>query len=110
MVLSNAICEAAKRGDTAAIQAWFSTGTRDLDDEDQYGYALLYLAAYCGRCETIRVLLAHGAGVNATNRSGTTALSGATLWGKLDAAVLLLDRGAQIDLPDNSGWTPLTSL
>ena len=37
MVLSAALKDAAKNGDTAAIQEWFSTGTRDIDDRDQDG-------------------------------------------------------------------------
>jgi hypothetical protein len=100
---------AAERGDTAAIQEWFSSGTRDPDDTDEYGATLLYWAAREGHCETMRFLLDHGASVNATGGVGCTALSGAAYWGKHDAAVLLLDRGAQIDLADNRGCTPLIS-
>ena len=105
MVLSAEIIRAAKFGDTAAIQGWFSTG--DPDERGVYGRTLLYVAALYGHCDTMRFLLGHGASVDATNDYGETPLSAVAYDGKHDAAVLLLDRGAQIDLADNFGRTPL---
>jgi hypothetical protein len=107
MVLPESIVDAAKRGDTAAIQEWFSTGLKDPDERTQGGIPLLYCVAFKGHCETMRVLLAHGASVDATNSHGCTPLIETAYNGKHDAAVVLLDRGAQIDLPDNDGWSPL---
>jgi len=106
MVLPHEIRVAACTGDTAAIQDWFSSGTRDLDDRDQYGDTLLHWAAYKGRCDTMRFLLDHGASMDITINGGTP-LSDAVSYGRHDAAVLLLDRGAQIDFRDRAGWTPL---
>jgi hypothetical protein len=94
-------------GDTATIQEWFSSGTRDLDASDEHGNTILYAAAHNGHCDTMRFLLDHGASVDATSHSGVTPLFSAAHRRKHDAAVLLLDRGAQIDLPDNDGWSPL---
>jgi hypothetical protein len=107
MVLSEEIRVAAFRGDTAAIQEWFETGSRDPDDGDQYGNTLLHLAARNGHCDTIRFLLGHGASLNVVNSFGNTPLRGAAFWGQHDAAVVLLDRGALIESRDNGDWTPL---
>jgi hypothetical protein len=107
MAVSLELRKAAERGDTAAIQGWLSSGTRDLDEKDAHGLTLLYWAAHNGRCDTMRFLLDRGASVNVTGDFGRTALSGAAWHRQHDAAVLLLDRGAQIDLPDDYGSTPL---
>ena len=103
MVAPNEIQHAVRRGDTAAIQEWFSSGTRDLDESG----AMLYMAAFHGHCETMRFLLDHGASVNFTTSNGQTPLSAAAHTGRYDAAVLLLDRGALIDLANVYGCTPL---
>jgi len=108
MVLPAEICGAARHGDTAAIQEWFSSGTRDPDERDGLGGPLLSWAARNGHCDIMRFLLARGASVNATNIAGWTPLYFVAMMGvRLDAAVLLLDRGAQIDSSDVLGWTPL---
>ena len=107
MVVPSEIIRAAIDGDTAAIQEWYTSGTRDPDERSASGTTLLRKAATYGHCETMRFLLDHGASVNVTTNSGYTALHAAAFSGRPDAAVLLLDRGAQIDLPDDDGETPL---
>jgi len=102
MVLPLQITRAAQCGDTAAIQQWFSTGTRDPDEKGEDGRPLLFSAAYNGHCDTMRFLLDHGASIHTTSSAGHTPLSGAAIRGKHAAAVLLLDRGAQIDVASNT--------
>ena len=116
MVLPEMISFAAHQGDTKAIEEWFASGTRDPDETGSWMgcKTLLYAAAEGGHCDTMRVILAHGADVNCYAGYNGTALHRATQKSEFDAAVLLLDHGAQIDCRENScsdddyqGCTPL---
>ena len=108
MVLPVELGAAAIGGNTAAIQEWLSTGTRDPDEDDGYrGETLLYKAASRGHIEMIRVILAHGASVNASNTYGMTSLHLAARDGYYATAALLLDRGAQVDARTFLNLTPL---
>jgi ankyrin repeat protein len=102
MVLPKEIVEAAKLGDAAAIQVWFSTGTRDPDERDgtyptTNWNTLLHLAAERGDCDLVRDLLERGATIDAENRHSSRPLHSAAASGRLDAAVLLLERGADLE-------------
>eukprot|EP00953_Heterococcus_sp_UTEX-ZZ885_P012880 7362-Heterococcus_DN1.PRE.3 len=57
--------------------------------------------------ETMRLLLAHGAGVNACNRLGTTPLHSAASSGQFDRAELLIAAGADVLQCDDAGHTAL---
>lgn len=68
----------------------------------------LMLAARDGQVDEIRRLIAEGADVNATNKSGVTALHCAIFFSEnTDAALALLDAGADINAVDKKGWSPL---
>ena len=107
MVLSDKLRDAAYVGINAAIEEWFSTGTRDPNERDAIGRTLLYYAAQNGRMETIRILLANGACVDAPNSGGFTPLHGTAFRGYHAAAGLLLDHGARVDGRTTLGRTPL---
>ena len=53
----------------------------------------------------MRVLLEHGANVDAVNRQEETALHCAARYGHFSTVELLLERGAQRDLADRRGRT-----
>ena len=56
----------------------------------------------------MRIFLDVGkANVNALNDRSWTALHCAALYGRLEAAALLIERGAKINAVDAYGWTPL---
>ena len=89
MVTPAEILTAVREGDTAAIEAWFETGTPDVDETIREG-SFLSFAAIHDRCDVMISLLERGASVNAEDYLGCTPLHEAALSGKLDAAVLLL--------------------
>ena len=57
--------------------------------------------------ETIQLLLAAGADVNAADTQGRTAAHGAALWGLTDVVRFLHENGAKLDVKDKRGFTPL---
>jgi ankyrin repeat protein len=59
--------------------------------------------------ETAQLLLDLGAEVNAGNSYGESAVLGATARGPIPLVQLLLDNGANLEVEDLFGWTPLIS-
>ncbi len=57
--------------------------------------------------EAIRLLMAHGADVNAFNDDGQTALHGAAQRGSIPVINLLLEKGAKVAVKNKRGRTPL---
>ena len=67
----------------------------------------IFAAAEVGDLEALaKLLAAEGADVNATNKSGYTALHLAVRKGQKDAVALLLEKGANVNA-QRRGWTPL---
>ncbi|KAI5816408.1 ankyrin repeat-containing domain protein [Pyronema omphalodes] len=84
------------------------------DAQDCSGYTSLHFAVRFGwhykqgLSETwIKMLLEHGASVDAKNMWTKTPLHLAVILGNLEAARMLLDSGADINIPDNEGRTAL---
>lgn len=67
----------------------------------------LHLAAEFGREDAARVLLAHGAHVDARTQLGDTPLHRAAWYGHPTLVKLLLAHGADVDARDSGGMTPL---
>lgn len=59
------------------------------------------------RVDRIRDLIARGADVNARNYKGQTALHCVARAGFVEIVSLLLDHGAEVDLRDDKGHTPV---
>jgi ankyrin repeat protein len=57
--------------------------------------------------EVIKMCLAHGADVNASNESGDTALHGAAIRGADSVIAFLVEHGARVDVKNKQGRTPL---
>ena len=102
------IKNAAVNGDVSALKLWFSTTRRDPDACDADGWTLLCLAAFYGQVETMRVLLDHGASVNAATDIWSP-LRAAADRGRCQAADLLLDRGADVNARNKYNKSALTS-
>ena len=60
-----------------------------------------------GPTETIRILIAAGAGVNIADRGGRTPLHHASFHGHTDTVRALIAAGADGNIADRDGWTPL---
>jgi ankyrin repeat protein len=98
------IIRAAKNGDVQAVKALIAKDPSLAFREDENGNTPLGLASLYGLIDVAQVLAVNKAVVNATNRSGVTALNSAASGAM---AELLVDKGADVNARDNIGWTPL---
>lgn len=65
------------------------------------------IGAPADRLEAVAIALEHGGDVQATSKSGETALHGAATGGVNEVVELLATHGAQLDAKDKDGTTPL---
>jgi ankyrin repeat protein len=104
-----ALWEGAIQGDTAAMAAALQRGAviDSLDTRtNPNGRRALNWAAWYNRVPAIRFLLAHGASLEARNRTGFTALHHAAEAGSMDAVEALLAAGAYPDSRNALGRQP----
>ncbi|GLG93733.1 Tyrosine-protein kinase Shark [Gryllus bimaculatus] len=71
------------------------------------GHSALHLAAWAGRAEAARALLARGADVAAVDRCGRTPLHLAAEHGQAECVGALVGAGAAVAARDKDEWTPL---
>lgn len=82
-----------------ALLAAFLGGEVNIDARHKlYGFTLLSRAAEQGSAESVRLLLAHGAEIDATTRSGMTPLLLAALNKRSEATALLAAAGAAVGI------------
>ena len=94
---NEALWEAARAGDTAAITAALAKGA-DVNAKSRYDVTALIFAAGSGRLEAVKLLVARGANVNAQDtfyraRAAEMAITN----GHLDVTLYLLQNGAEAD-------------
>ena len=107
--------EAAAIGDRSRVAAALDAHPGHLDSDSPEGFTALALAAHFGHLEVMRLLIDRGADVNrvATHRLAVTPLHAALFGRQVDAALLLIERGANVTLArggtgmKRAGWTPL---
>jgi ankyrin repeat protein len=107
--------EAAAIGDTERVRSLLDENAELLDSFSSEGFTALSLAAHFGRLPTMELLLDRGAGVNVVSRHPieATALVAALFGRRIDAAKLLIERGADVTLRrggrsfPRAGWSPL---
>ncbi|GLA10200.1 hypothetical protein AnigIFM60653_001844 [Aspergillus niger] len=99
----------ALSGDQLRATEGLSEGLEiDIDCCDRFGYAPLTLAAYRGSCHVARKLLASGAGFNAQDTNGLTALHIAACEGDMLVVELLLQHPeVEVNAQDTDGLTAL---
>ena len=68
----------------------------------------LYIASNAGHAEVVTLLLEAGANVNAVNKDGCTALTGASIQGQTQVVKLLLTAGANVNTIGPAGFTAIT--
>ena len=94
--------QAIRSGDLDALRRLSANpvNVRDRLDTTPLHYAALY-----GNAESVRILLDHGADVNARNKSGATPL----VYGayNFDKARLLVEKGADVNAQSTADMTPL---
>ena len=97
------LLDAIRRNDAAAAERLLSAGAdaNAAPVADVGGEQALHLAAYYG-ISIVKVLLKHGADVNAATALGHTALHIAAKRGHAEVARLLLDRGADVEAETTS--------
>jgi ankyrin repeat protein len=109
------LCEAARRGDLAALKRELENGA-PVDGEDNTGNTALGWAANYNQFDTVDFLLRHGANINKQNaKTGWHILISLAEWGgtqgdaKVAAGYIekLLARGANPNIQMKNGTTPL---
>lgn len=78
-----------------------------VQERDEYGRTLLYIASKSGFYDTCKFLLEKGASVNEAQRDGSTPLHGAAYFGHALVVGLLLQHGARSDIKNNWGNSAL---
>jgi RNA polymerase sigma factor (sigma-70 family) len=107
--------ESAAIGDTERVRVALDRDPGLLETHSSEGFPALALAAHFGHLETMAALLDRGADVNqvAGHRLGVTPLHAALFGRQLEAAQLLIERGADVTAAragagwKRAGWTPL---
>ena len=103
---SQALYEAVKKGNIAAVQTLISQGV-DVNSKSSQGAFPLYTAALNGNAPIVRLLLSKGADAN-VGKGDYTPLFGAAQEGYLEIATMLIASGADVNArSDDNGMTPL---
>lgn len=103
-----ALHRAVEQNQLEVIQLLIEKGA-DINAETAYGTTPLVLAATAGREDAVRLLHAHGAALDHRTKSGSTALSlvSHSVPIRPNIVRLLLELGANPNIPDNSGRAAL---
>jgi len=99
--------EAAAIGDSHRVRAALERDPSQLDTDSPEGFTPLALAAHFGHLEVMRQLIDRGADLNrvATHHLAVTPLHAALFGRQVDAALLLIERGADVTRArGGSGW------
>ncbi|MHC2066867.1 ankyrin repeat domain-containing protein [Bremerella sp. T1] len=82
------------------------TSQLDVGDEDRHSTPL-HIASFDGQAHICKLLLMHGANVDARDINGCTPLHEAEQQGYEEVVKVLLAHGASVEIPDHTGWTPI---
>ena len=104
---------AAVLNDVATLELALALGTSPGNVTSPYDGTALIAAAHLGHVEAVKTLIAAGAPLNHINNLGWTAVIEAIVLGDggprhLETLATLLDAGADVELVDRSGESPLS--
>ena len=97
-------------GEMTVILQLLLDNNASVNVQNAAGHTPLHNAVDAGRAENVILLISAGASLNARDASGETPLYEAATSGKSNRArimEILVGHGADPDLADNAGWTPL---
>ena len=100
------VFSAARSGDTEAIAKLYMLNADTINAENQQGYTPVILACYYDQTAVLKVLMQYKVELNEKPNS-PTALQAAAYKGFTDCVKLLLDYGANPNIADANGTTPL---
>ncbi len=104
---AKALLEAARSGDDVKLRELLAGGV-PADTQDERGQSALYLAAAFGHLDATKTLLDAGADLRAAHApDGGSALQSAVFGERSELVRLLIERGADVNAPDEDGFTPL---
>jgi ankyrin repeat protein len=89
------------------VQAQGSAEPNSLDARDSQGLTALVVAAAASKADTVKSLLAQGAGVNSTSADGRTALIAAVQGNHIDIVQILIGAGANLNAATRGTGTAL---
>jgi len=104
---------AAVANDVATLQVALTLGASARNVTSRYDGTALIAAAHLGHAEVVRTLIRAGAPLDHVNNLGWTALIESIVLGDggarhTDTLAALIGAGANLNLPDRNGRTPLT--
>ncbi|OAA53440.1 Ankyrin repeat-containing domain protein [Akanthomyces lecanii RCEF 1005] len=113
--LAKELAQSVAVGDIEGLQRALDSGAdinglhkhASKNDQQEYTYTPLQVAAHCGRVGAAEYLLKRGALVDSTNPDLDTAFSVAVDVGALKTAQLLRESGADVNHQNEKGYTPL---
>ena len=78
-----------------------------LNEQNEDGQTIVFMAAQNGHADTIHVLKEFGADVNTPTNDGLTPVWVAAYYGHVDVIRVLAELGADVNTPTNDGCTPV---
>ena len=103
------IFEAAALGRLDRLKQCLRDAASAIDSRSKDGFTALHFACFFGQPDAARLLLEHGAAVDAVaaNPTQVMPLHSAASSRNLEAARLLLERGAPVNARQQAGWVPI---
>lgn len=94
-----------KAGNNSGLLALLESSPEVIQESDELGNSPLHTATYNEQFEVVKILLSHGAAIDATGANRYTALHIAVEEDAAEIAALLLDSGADATIRNSLGWT-----
>lgn len=105
--LHKEILWAANEGKADLVESILMRDITTKDSVDDDGYTPLHRAAYTNNVDIAKILIQHGANVNAKTEFGWTPLHSAVKWSNAECAAFLLQHGADVNAISQGQQTPL---